>query len=267
MGKGYISTRMANEWGSPNTSARIDSFQDAQRLINKYKPKVLINCIGHTGRNNVDDCEKRPDHTLLANTFVPIFLAEACIRHNIKFVHISSGCIYDYNYTTDRPITEKIDPMYFDLFYSRTKIYAERALEILSRKNNVLISRIRIPLDDRPHKKNILNKLLCFKKVIDVPNSVSYIPDTIKAIEHLININAKGIYNVVNKGGLRYPELLDVYKKFVPNFSYTTMNYKKLPTPRTNLVLSTRKLEQSGFHVRPIKKVLNECVNNYLNCS
>ena len=38
-------------------------------------------------------------------------------------------------------------------------------------------------------------------------------PDFAKAVKHLINVEAKGIYNVVNKGGLRYPELLDVYKK------------------------------------------------------
>lgn len=262
-----MGTRIAEEWKCPISKARINTFSDAEKLIKKYKPRVLINCIGHTGKRNVDDCEKRIDHTLNANTFIPIILAEACIRYKIKFVHIGSGCIYHYDYKKNRPITETIDPMFFDLFYSRTKIYAERALEILSRKNDVLIARIRIPLDNRSHHKNILNKLLTFKEIIDVPNSISYVPDTINAIKHLISINAAGIYNVVNKGGLRYPHLLEEYKKFNPHLKYKIINYKKLPIARTNLILSTKKLEKTGFSVRPIKGVLKECVKNYIDCS
>ena len=267
IGNGYLASRIAEKWNCPISKERINTFLDADALIRSHKPHILINCIGHTGKTNVDGCEAAPDKTLSANTFVPILLAEACLRHNVKLVHISSGCIYDYNYATDRPIKETTDPLYFDLFYSRTKIYAERALEILSRKKNILIARVRIPLDNQPHPKNILTKLLAFKKIIDIPNSISYIPDTIDAFHHLIKINATGIYNVVNKGGLRYPQLLDLYKKYVPEFSYEKINYKSLPTPRTNLILSTRKLEQSGFPVRPIKGILNECIKNYLDYS
>jgi hypothetical protein len=93
---------------------------------------------------------------------------------------------------------------------------------------------------------------------------VTYIPDFIKALRHLIKIKATGIYNVVNKGGLKYPELLEVYKRRVPDFSYKVVDYKKLNIVRTNLVLSTRKLENSGFKVRNIHEVLEECVENYL---
>lgn len=267
IGSGYIGTHIAKEWNCPISKRRINTFRDAENLINKYKPRVLINCIGHTGKRNVDDCEKRPDYTLTANTFIPIILAEVCIRHNIKLVHIGSGCIFHYDYIKNRPITETTDPMCFDLFYSRTKIYAERALEILSRKKNILIPRIRIPLDDKPHRKNILTKLLNFKHIIDIPNSISYVPDTIKAIKHLISIDATGIYNVVNSGRLRYPQLLDIYKSHVPTFTYKIIDRKKLPMSRTNLVLSTKKLEKTGFPVRPIKGILKECVKNYLNYS
>jgi hypothetical protein len=73
-----------------------------------------------------------------------------------------------------------------------------------------------------------------------------------------------GIYNVVNKGALRYSELLDVYKKYVPRFEYEIIDYRKLKLIRTNLVLSTEKLERSGFKIRNIKEVLEECVQGYL---
>ena len=235
-----------------------------QNIIQKYKPDVLLNCIGFSGAKNVDGCEEELEKTIHANAFVPLWLAEGCLRNNIKLVHISSGCIYHYDYKKDKPHTETKVPDYFHLYYSRTKIYSEQALVNLSRKYNILIARIRIPLDDRPHPRNILTKLLSFGKVIDIPNSLTYLPDFIEALRFLIKKDARGIYNIVNKGGLRYPKLLKVYQKIVPEFTFEIMDYKMLRMSRTNLVLSSRKLEQAGFKIRCIDDVLEECVSRYL---
>ncbi|MBP7089009.1 MAG: sugar nucleotide-binding protein, partial [Candidatus Omnitrophica bacterium] len=230
-----------------------------------YNPKIIINCIGNTGGSNVDGCEDNKQQTLLANTFIPIMLGDRAFRRNIKLVHISSGCIYHFDYAKRKPISEEDKPDFFDLFYSRSKIYAERALMGLLESSNILITRIRIPLDNKPHPKNILTKILKFQRVIDVPNSITYIPDFIEMLKHLIKIDAKGIYNAVNKNPLRYPEILEVYKKYVPDYNYKTMSYKELNLVRTNLVMSVAKLESTGFKVRDIHDVLEECVKSYLN--
>ena len=264
LGKGFIGERIQKELHCLVSTKHIYSFKEAEKEILKYSPKVVINCIGITGRRNVDDCELNKENTLFANTFLPIILAEVCLRHNIKLAHISSGCIYHYDYKKDKPITEENIPDYFDLFYSRTKIYAERALEVLSKKYNILLTRIRIPLDNKPHPKNILTKLINYKGVINIPNSITYIPDFTKALRHLIKIDARGIYNVVNKGTLRYPRLLDIYKKYVPDFDYRIITYKDLKLIRTNIVLSANKLQKSGFSVRKINEVLEECVKEYI---
>jgi biotin operon repressor len=42
------------------------------------------------------------------------------------------------------------------------------------------------------------------------------------------------------------------------------MDLKKLGLSRTNLLLSTSKLEKSGFKVRNINSILEECVKEYL---
>ena len=200
----------------------------------------------------------------MANSFVPIILAEVCLRNNIKLVHISSGCIFNYNYKKNKPINENSQDYFFRLFYSRSKIYAERPLEALAREYNVLITRIRMPLLNAKHPKNILDKLIKYGKVIDIANSVTYIPDFIRAIKHLIKIDARGVYNVVNKGGLRFPKLMKVYQKYVPEFKFKVVALKKLGLVRTNLILSTSKLEKTGFKVRNINSVLEECVKEYL---
>jgi len=263
-GKGFIGERLQGELNCNISSKKIYSFKDAEEEIKRHNPKIIINCVGHTGKRNVDDCELNKDKTLSANVFVPITLAEVALRNKIKLVHISSGCIYHYDYSKDKPIREDRTPDFFDLFYSRSKIYTERVLEVLCDKFNILIVRIRMPLDNRPHPRNILTKLINYKKIIDIPNSITYIPDFIKALQHLIKINAKGIFNVVNKGALRYPVLLEIYKRYVPDFEYEVINYKELNLVRTNLILSTKKLEKTGYKIRDINSVLEECVIEYL---
>lgn len=266
-GRGFIGERLAEAMGAAVSGRRISRFSDADEEMKRHRPKIIINAIGHTGGANVDGCELDKDRTLSANSFVPIILAEAALRRGIAFVHISSGCIYHYDYAKDKPLTDERIPDFFGLFYSRSKIYAERALEVLSKTYPVLIARIRIPLDDRPHPRNILTKLLAYRRVIDLPNSVTYLPDFINALKHLLKIGARGIYNVVNKGGLRYPDLLDVYRRHVADFRYSVIDAEKLGLVRTNLLLSTGKLDASGFRVRHIKDCLEECVRAYLKKS
>lgn len=263
LGKGFIGSRLAQHLKCEVCDKKIFSYQDAQEIINNFSPGTIINCAGNFG-SNVDECEKDIDNSLVANTFVPLILGEAAVRNGIKLVHISSGCIFHYDYAKDAPIDEEKEPDFLDLFYSRTKIYADQPLGVLSKKYPILIVRIRVPLDNRPHPRNILTKLINYRRVIDLENSITYIPDFIEALKHLIKIGASGIYNVVNKSALKYPELMQVYKGFVPGFTYEAIDYSKLNLVRTNLILSTKKLEESGFKIRDIHEVLEECVKEYV---
>ncbi|MCK9603530.1 MAG: sugar nucleotide-binding protein [Candidatus Omnitrophica bacterium] len=262
-GRGFIGKRLQGEFKCDISGKKIYSYSDAESQIKRFNPKVIINSIGYIGRN-VDDCELDKNKAMMSNAFMPIALAEVALRHKIKLVHISSGCIFHFDYLKDKPINEEKIPDFLDLFYSRTKIYAERALEVLAKKYPVLIVRPRVPLDGRPHPRNLLTKLINYKKVIDLPNSVTYMPDFIKALKHLISIDARGIYNVVNKGGLNFRDLMETYKKYNPNFKYEVISFRKLGSTRTNLILSTDKLEASGFKVRSAREILEECVRSYV---
>lgn len=263
LGKGFIGSHLQKTLGCQITKARVHSYKDALRIIKKYNPKILINCIGVTGEKNVDDCELDIDGVLTANSFIPVILAEACLRNNIKLVHISSGCIFNYDYKENRPIKEESEDYFLKLFYSRSKIYAERAIEKLSRDYNILILRLRIPLVNEKNPKNLLDKLLKYSKIIDMPNSITYIPDFVRAVKYLLKIDARGIYNIVNRGGLRYPKLMQVYQKYFPGYKYKVISLKNLKLTRTNLILSVAKLQKTGFKVRDINSVLDECVRSW----
>lgn len=267
VGKGFLGQRIFELYPHSNgdiilSDRCIDNYEDIDGLIKQHTPDVIINCIGTTGKNNVDDCEDDIGKTLGSNSFIPILLAEACYRNKVKLVHISSGCIFN-TYPND-VIDETRMPDFFDLFYSRTKAYSDMALKALSNFKDILILRIRIPLDIKPHPKNLLTKLIKYKRIIGTPNSVTYIPDMVAALVGLINKEASGIFNVVTAGDCKYWDLLDIYKKYVSGFDYEKIKYKSLGKVRTNLILSTEKLEGMDIPVRNIKEIYEECVSNYV---
>ena len=96
---------------------------------------------------------------------------------------------------------------------------------------------------------------------------MTYIPDFIDALKHLIAKDAKGIFNIMLKDGLHYPDLIEVYAKNVPGFKYEVIDLKKLHLKRTSLLMSVNKLEKAGFKVRRTKDVINECVQGFINAT
>ena len=50
-GGGFLGERLHRALGWNISRKIIKTFQDAQGQITKYRPRVIINCIGHTGRN------------------------------------------------------------------------------------------------------------------------------------------------------------------------------------------------------------------------
>jgi len=263
IGSGYIGNRIYKELGAELLNEHIYTLGDCYKFLDKYS--IIINTAGYIGKNNVDECELNRQKTLSSNVFLPIILGEYCLRTGKKLIHIGSGCVYYFDEIKQSPITEIDEPDYYKLYYSRTKVYAEKVLKYIAKKANILILRIRIPLDYISHPKNILNKLIKYKSVIDAKNSVTYIPDMILAIKHLIINDKKGIYNLVNKGALYYPDLMNEYKKYNTNFEFTIMRTEDLLLDRTNLLMNTKKLEKTGFKIREIKDIIPECVRKYVS--
>jgi dTDP-4-dehydrorhamnose reductase len=246
---GYIGSKVQEYFKCGFGCARSNFTQH----IYDTKPDVVINATGYTGKTNVDDCEDNIALTVEANVGKPIAMAEASQKVGAKFIHISSGCIFEgYN----KEWTEDDKPNFKDLIYTRTKIACD---EYLQQMSNTLILRIRLPLDHEPHRKNILTKVLKFKDVHATPNSVTYLPDFMGMIKHLIYIDAYGIFNCVQRGALTFKWLLEVYgsesQKLAP--------YSELKQKRSNIIMSTKKLESTGYGVMPIQHVLLECCANY----
>lgn len=263
-GDGLIAKKLGPALKAVKSLSTINTYEELQKVIDANDPKVIVNCID-TDYRTIDDCEKDINKSLHTLTRIPLLMAEAAIRNRIKLVHISSGSIFNYDYR-DIPLSETYRPDFFDLYYSRLKIYAEAALYAISAAANILQLRTRLILDCEPHQQNILTHLLGYKTIVDIPNSVTYVPDFVMAAKHLIAMDAEGIYNCVNYGGLKNRELLEEFRKWVPTHSYAIVDYADLKKVRTNVILSTDKLEEAGFQVRDIHDILKECVSRYVEC-
>ena len=104
-------------------------------ILDSYTPDVLINCMGKTGRPNVDWCEANKEETAAANVALPIILAQACAKRGIHLIHIGSGCIYFGPSPHAKKVFDAEDEEYMDIepgwkeddfanpksFYSKTK--------------------------------------------------------------------------------------------------------------------------------------------------
>jgi len=65
----------------------ITNFNELNKLINKEKFDLVINCIGLT---NIEECERRPEAAWQINATLPFYLAKASHLIGAKLIHIST---------------------------------------------------------------------------------------------------------------------------------------------------------------------------------
>ena len=265
LGNGFIGKRFQNFLqDSTTSSARINSIEDVKKEIEKHNPEFVINCIGKTGRPNIDWCEEHKEETFQSNFIVPLHIFSACYILNKKMVHISSGCIYE----GDKNFTEKDEPNFKGSFYSETKALAEFTLKNF----NVLQLRLRMPLDSQPSERNLIDKLLKYNKVIEVPNSITIISDFLQIAKQLMDRNITGIFNVVNKNPITHKQLLQIYYELTNQemkhiFIKPEELDKMTKARRSNCTLSTKKLEDLGIEVRDVEEAVKDCLKQYVSSS
>lgn len=227
------------------------------RLLDEEKPDIVINAAGKTGRPNVDWCEDHKEETLRANVTGPLILLEECGVRGVYWVHLSSGCIYEGD-NGGLGFGENDAPNFYGSFYSRTKVWSEQILKEFP----VLILRLRMPFDDTTNDRSLIMKVRKFTRVNDVQNSVTYLPDFMKVAIELMKKKKTGIYNVVNPGGISPYEIIELYKELIdPAHTAERVPLEQLAqlskAGRSNCILATKKIEQEGLHMRPVKEAVS----------
>ena len=244
-------------------SADISDPKAVEKVLDRLRPKIVINAAGKTGRPNVDWCEEHKLETLNSNITGPLMLLKSCVDRNIFLVQLSSGCLF--NGKKRGGFTEEDQPKPPN-FYAWTKATADNILK----KFPVLILRLRMPIDDLPGPRNLITKLTKYPKIIDVENSVTVVKDLIRATDQLIKKRETGIYNVTNPDAVKHRDILKWYKELVnPHHQYQMIPLKDLSrlglakTGRSNCILNTKKLAAAGIKLPNSKLAIIRCLKNY----
>jgi len=254
-----------------------DKFEVSEKVIEAFldfnMPDVIVNCIGKTGVPNVDWCESNQSETALTNIALPIAFAKACEKRGIHFVNIGSGCIYfghsnniagttQYSFDLGWKETDFANPK---SFYSKTKYACDLAIGDMK---NVSVLRIRMPISDRNTPRNFINKIRNYKKVIDIPNSVTFMNDLVKAVDWVIKKQKTGIYHIVNPEPLSAADVMREYQKYDKNHQFEIITEQELAditiATRSNCILDSSKLKNEGFIMTSTSKALEECMNSYI---
>ena len=207
----------------------------------------VINCVGYTGKPNVDACEDEKEKCWRLNVTYPTLLAGFCLKSNAKLINVSSGCIYD---GTELYEEENWPDFGLDSksssWYSRTKHAAELSLNAFP---NVYTLRVRMPIcNDFNSGKNYLTKILKYNNLLEETNSKTIIEDLINVINKIVNIPdiPPGTYNCVNPEPLSTKEVTKILDKagmWNPHWKF--IDYKELKNHikanRSNCKMSTEK--------------------------
>lgn len=240
---------------------RVDIGDPAEvsQALDEHRPDVVINCAGKTGRPNVDWCEDHKIETVHSNVLGPLVLIEQCDARGIYLVHLGTGCVYSGDEST--PFSENDTPNFTGSFYSRTKGLLDQLLADFP----VLNIRLRMPFDGTTNERNLLSKLSKYEKLIDIPNSMTYIPELLMAVDALIQKRATGPYNVVNPGTISPYRIMELYTEIVdPTHSIEKFSEEEMlkitKAGRSNCVLTIDKLEQEGVTMSPIEDAVRKAL-------
>lgn len=265
---GYLGSQIESylrEKGHEMTIVKTDvtDLENVRTALKGVQNSVVINATGKTGSPNVDWCEDHRLETAAVNITGAINVAQVASQQGNYVVQIGSGCIFSGG--GDQAFSEEDEPNFFGSFYSQTKAIAEGALKEIPK---VCVLRIRMPLQGKPHPKNLLDKLLQYQKILSVPNSVTVIEDFLPFLERVIEKRVTGVLNAVNPGAYEHRDLLDLYREKIDatrKFEYITLEQFSGMTKaqRSNCVLSTKKCEALGIAMPSVQESLPKLIDRY----
>ena len=246
----------------PKKQCDIANKNDVLQIVKEHAPDVVINCAAIT---NLERCQDNMYRSYEVNTVGVINLLLASEAVNSKFVHISSGCLFDGN---ESPMDEGATPDP-KVWYTRTKTWADEFITNYDYED-YLILRPRQLISKKPHPTNVLTKFSLMSEIhaIKEINSITCVEDFAEMINHLLDKNATGIYNCANEGTVTPHQIaLGVKKYLSPNLQVYETSYEKfletLKNRRVNTVLSLEKIKATGYTPRLASEALEWCLREY----
>ena len=257
VGSGYVGESIVKgltEKNIPHVVLGRGDVEYLEKCFKTHKPSVLINAAGWPGSVNVDSCEDEVVESYEGNVMLPLRLGLACRNHGVRMIHVGSGCIYK---SKGYPIEEDLKPDLLDSVYRRTKVTGEQ--ELLGMFPEAIQLRIRMPFGSFSHRRNLIEKIRAYPKLIQHPNSMTCVDELGDLISFLIDSNPPGgIYHATHEEPITLPEIATMDGRE----DFTLVESLDTEVERSNVILSVKKLSLIGFQFRPIREAMEECIFN-----
>lgn len=249
------------------TDIRVDNYDEIEKFIINTKPDRIISVIGRTygdNMNSIDYLEQKGNLKININDnlYSPLNLALISNKYNIHFTYMGTGCIFN---GYEQEYTETNEPNFFGSSYSIVKGFTDK---IIKKFDNTLNVRIRMPItDDITSNRNFINKIINYKKICSMNNSMTVLPDLLPLMIDMIMKKEIGTINLTNPGYISHNEILDLYKEIINHdFKWENMTIEEqntmLLSERSNNILNTEKLQKLYPDVKDIKTSIKDLFLN-----
>ena len=268
---GLLGSKIKKNLPSKDTFCIARNFSDyncdlsnLKKLLNFFDKYKFVNVINCAAIANIDKCEKNKKNCKKINLDFPIFLNRLSKKKEFNLIHVSSDQVYCIGNKSKYKETDKVS---FTNYYSKTKYFAEK---YLIKNKRCLIVRTNFT----GFKKNlresfigwVLESLIKKKKIQlfnDLYVSTLDVNYCSKAIIKLINLNAKGIFNLGSNSSLSKEKFANIFaKKLKKKFYYKAVSSKRTSVFRPhNLTMDVEKIEKKlKVNMPSPKKVINNLI-------
>ena len=267
-------------------AVRADNADAIRKELACVLPDRVISLVGRTsgpGCSTIDYLEQKGNLKLNVrdNLLAPMVLMLCCLERNIHLTYMGTGCIFAYDQAHKNPddgrdglgslgtrqdvlgFTETDSANFFGSSYSTVKGTTDTLFREFG-KAHCLNVRIRMPItEDITHPRNFLTKILSYKKICSVENSMSVLPELLPIMLKMSREKCTGTINLTNPGTISHNRILQLYKEIVnPDFTWENFTVQEqnkiLAAERSNNFLDTKRLESIEPTILNIEQAISK---------
>jgi nucleoside-diphosphate-sugar epimerase len=284
-GRGWIGGQFkkvleAKGWNVVDAVSRADDREAVFAETDITRATHIVSLIGRThgpGFTTIDYLEQKDKllENINDNLYGPLVLAGVAKEKGLGMMYMGTGCIFEYDqdHVCDvsgncKGFTEDDKPNFFGSSYSTVKGFTDR-LMAEEFGNTVLNVRIRMPISSMDGPRNFISKIIAYKKICSIPNSMTVLDDMLPVLADLLKAGVKGTLNAVNPGVIDHHTILTWYKELQnPEHTWEEITNGTLVSTyvkgaRSNNMLDTTRLVSLAPSIPSIGDSVRKIVEQY----
>lgn len=184
----------------------LENIKKIEEIITQVRPDAIVNCIGIL--NKVAEDNKAM--AALINSYFPHYIDELCIKNGIRFIHISTDCVFD----GDKGSYIETDFRDAKSFYGLSKALGE-----IDNDKNITLRTSIVGPDINSNGIGLFNWFILQQKEVKGFSKAYWSGVTTlelaKVIEKTLTNNVTGLFHITNNEKIDKYNLLKLFKKYM----------------------------------------------------